>query len=133
VGDGRSTKNPDHHHHHPHHTHPHNNPTPPCEPQTVAPGPYGGGFAQGPRAPPPGNHAARIYVGSIAFEVPVDVVKRLFESFGPIRSCTLLPDPNNPSRVRPLACLLACLRVLLACRMVAWSVGWLVGWSPWMQ
>lgn len=68
----------------------------------------GGGFGGAPRPGyvpgqpkiPPGNQNARIYVGSIAFEVAVDVVKRLFESFGAIRSCTLLPDPNNPSRVR---------------------------------
>lgn len=67
-------------------------------------GAYGGGFGGGGGGgfggrPAGGNNAARIYVGSVAFEVPVETVRKLFESFGPIRSCQLLPDPNNPSRV----------------------------------
>jgi hypothetical protein len=42
----------------------------------------------------------RLYLGSVPFDVTSVTVQSLFACFGKVKSCQLLPDPNNPARVR---------------------------------
>jgi poly(U)-binding-splicing factor PUF60 len=39
--------------------------------------------------------AKRIYVGSIPWDLTADHLKTVFEAFGPIRSCVLMPNPET--------------------------------------
>jgi hypothetical protein len=47
-----------------------------------------------------GASCTRVYVGSVVFEVTANMLRRVFDNFGRVRTCQLLPDPFNPQRVR---------------------------------
>ncbi len=48
------------------------------------------------RGPPPGANArARVYVGSVPFAVSSLQLRAMFESFGAVKSCELLPPTEK--------------------------------------
>ena len=44
---------------------------------------------------------ARVYVGGVVFDVNEAQLRSVFEAFGSIRSCELLPDPDGSGKVSP--------------------------------
>jgi len=43
----------------------------------------------------PSNSSNRIYVGSIFWDLTADDIKVVFQAFGPIKSCVLMPNPET--------------------------------------
>ena len=48
----------------------------------------------------PGNVRARLYVGSVPFDISADALKAVFSAFGEVRSCELLP-PTDQTQGHP--------------------------------
>eukprot|EP00771_Trimastix_marina_P000372 gnl/Trimastix_PCT/1391.p1 GENE.gnl/Trimastix_PCT/1391~~gnl/Trimastix_PCT/1391.p1 ORF type:complete len:361 (-),score=69.11 gnl/Trimastix_PCT/1391:11-1093(-) len=67
------------------------------QPMMLTPTPLGAlpGMMPAMRPPPAQSSERRIYVGSIPWDLGDQEIRAVFEPFGPIRSCQLMPNPET--------------------------------------